>query len=182
MAKLIEAVDAIDTSFTIHDPSDKTKQVSGKTNSDNPENNVNDSVSDNPDFDFEKLDSVPRLITSIQSRNKNALKNFFDALYELKNNPQAIRVLHYGDSQIEGDRITDYLRLKLQGQFGGQGPGLISLMPVASSLINRVTTAPGWDRYNVFTSKDKRVSHTNYGILAGFNRFAPYKNLAIQVL
>lgn len=178
VAKLIEAVDAIDTSFTIHDPSDKTKQVSGKTNSDNPENNVNDSVSDNPDFDFEKLDSVPRLITSIQSRNKNALKNFFDALYELKNNPQAIRVLHYGDSQIEGDRITDYLRLKLQGQFGGQGPGLISLMPVASSLINRVTTAPGWDRYNVFTSKDKRVSHTNYGILAGFNRFAPYKKLS----
>ena len=178
ISKLIELVDAIDTSFTIHDPSDKTKQGSGKIDFNGQESNETDSASDNRDLDTEKFDSVPRLITSIQCRNKNALKNFFDALYELKNNPQAIRVLHYGDSQIEGDRITDYLRLKLQGQFGGQGPGLISLMPIASSLINRVTTAPGWDRYTVFTAKDKRVSHTNYGILAGFNRFAPYKKLS----
>lgn len=178
VSKLIKSLDAIDTSFTIHDPSDKTKHDAGKTALNREENRAGDSASTNPDFDVEKFDSVPRLITSIQLRNKNALKNFFDALYELRNNPQAIRVLHYGDSQIEGDRITDYLRLKLQGQFGGQGPGLISLMPVASSLINRVTTAPGWDRYNVFTAKDKRVSHSNYGILAGFNRFAPYKKLS----
>ncbi len=175
ISKIIEAVDNIDTSFTIHDPSLEKKKKDGEN--DSPTKGNDNQIADSLTGDSEsaKFDSVPRLITSIQTRNDKALKNFFDALSDLKNNPKAIRVLHYGDSQIEGDRITDYLRLKLQGQFGGQGPGLISLMPIASSLINRVSTGPGWDRYNVFTARDKRVSHTNYGVLAGFNRFTPYK-------
>jgi lysophospholipase L1-like esterase len=50
-------------------------------------------------------------------------------------------------------------------------------MPITSSSINRMVTGPGWDRYNIFTMKDKRVKHNNYGVLAGFNRFAPYKKL-----
>ena len=120
-------------------------------------------------------DSSVRLITSIQMRSPQALKSFFDALTHLKTDPTAIRVLHYGDSQIEGDRITDYLRLKLQGQFGGRGPGLMSLTPISPSVINRLAGSAGWDRYGIFTAKDKRVSHLNYGILAGFSRFAEYK-------
>ncbi len=119
-----------------------------------------------------------KLITSLQYNNKSVLTNFFEALVQLKTNPKSIRVLHYGDSQIEGDRITDYLRLKLQGQFGGQGPGLISLMPISPSVTNKVIWGSGWDRYNVFTAKDKRVSHGNYGVLAGFNRFSPYKKVS----
>ena len=120
-------------------------------------------------------DSSTHLITGIQTRGPQALQNFFEALSGLKTDPKAIRVLHYGDSQIEGDRITDYLRLKLQGQFGGHGPGLISLTPVAPSVINKIAGGAGWDRYTIFTLKDKRVRHTNYGILAGFSRFADYK-------
>lgn len=123
-----------------------------------------------------KRDSV-RLNTGIQYTNRNALANFFTALAAQKKQPTLMRVLHYGDSQIEGDRITDYLRLKLQGQFGGAGPGLLSLMPVTSSLINRISNGPGWDRYNVFTMKDRRVHHNNYGVLAGFARFAGYRKI-----
>lgn len=121
---------------------------------------------------------IKKLITSLQYTNKNALLTFFQSLGELKTNPKSIRVLHYGDSQIEGDRITDYLRLKLQGQFGGHGPGLISLMPISPSVTNRITWGKGWDRYNVFTSKDKRVPHNNFGVLAGFNRFCSYRKLS----
>ncbi len=150
VAKVLETLNAIDTTFAINDTTEKT--VSTK-------------------------DTAVKLITGIQTTNKDALKNFFDALSNLKTDPTAIRVLHYGDSQIEGDRITDYLRLKLQGQFGGHGPGLISLMPIAPSVINKITNSPGWDRYNVFTSRDKRVAHSNYGVLAGFNRFSNYKKL-----
>lgn len=36
-----------------------------------------------------------------------------------------IRILHYGDSQLEGDRITDYLRQKLQESFAGGGTGML---------------------------------------------------------
>jgi lysophospholipase L1-like esterase len=106
------------------------------------------------------------------------LYNFFDALNKLRSDPRSVRVLHYGDSQIEGDRITDYLRMKLQGQFGGQGPGLLSLMPIAPSVTNRVEAGTGFDRYNVFTMKDKRVMHNNYGVLAGFTRFLPYRKIS----
>ncbi|PBQ30726.1 hypothetical protein CNR22_02705 [Sphingobacteriaceae bacterium] len=183
ISKIITAVDAIDTSFTIVDPADTKRPLSDVDSSITAEiENRKRTGASSPDTassssEFYNTDSSAKLITSIQMRNKNALRKFFDALYQLKEDPTAIRVLHYGDSQIEGDRITDYLRIKLQGQFGGQGPGLISLMPIASSAINRITTGEGWDRYNVFTMKDKRVPHSNYGVLAGFSRFSPYKKV-----
>jgi len=123
-------------------------------------------------------DTVPKkLITSLQYTNKNALLNFFESLQELKTNPASIRVLHYGDSQIEGDRITDYLRLKLQGQFGGSGPGLLSLMPIAPSVTNKITWGPGWDRYTIFAFRDKRVPHNNFGVMAALNRYCGYRKI-----
>lgn len=149
ISKVFDAVDAIDTTFTIGDTAAKIPEVA--------------------------KDTTVKLITWIQSRNKNALKSFFDALAGLKENPKAFHVLHYGDSQIEGDRITDYLRLKLQGQFGGSGPGLISLTPIAPGVINKINSSAGWDRYNIFTMKDKRVNHSNYGVLGGFSRYQEYK-------
>jgi lysophospholipase L1-like esterase len=125
-----------------------------------------------------KIDTAEKLLmTNLQYKNEKGLHKFFEALIELKSNPKSIRILHYGDSQIEGDRITDYLRLKLQGQFGGHGPGLISLMPISPSLSNRVTWGQSWDRYNVFSMRDKRVSHNNFGVLAGFARFSSYRRI-----
>ena len=132
-------------------------------------NNLVDTTSNN------LKDTTVKLINTLQYKNKLVLKNFFDALTQLKTNPKSIRVLHYGDSQIEGDRITDYLRLKLQAIFGGSGVGLISLMPVAPSISTKITYNTNWDRYGVFVAKDKRVKHSNYGALAGFNRFVSYK-------
>lgn len=125
-------------------------------------------------------DSTIKLNTSIQYKNssKSALAGFFNALANLGSEPKSIRILHYGDSQIEGDRISDYLRLKLQGQFGGEGPGLISFMPVAPSVINKISWSNGWDRYQVFAGKDKRVKHNNFGAMAHITRFAPYLSLS----
>jgi lysophospholipase L1-like esterase len=152
VAEALEAFNKIDTSFALYN--DIEQPVKKKV----------------------KKDSV-KLITSIQFRNKNALKTFFDAIDDLATNPTAFHVLHYGDSQIEGDRISDYLRMKLQEQFGGGGPGLISLMPLTQSIINKVSNGYGWDRYNVFIAKDKRVKHNNYGVLAGFCRFCGYRKV-----
>ena len=125
---------------------------------------------------IEKNDSTVKLITSIQYRNdtKSSMANFFNALANIRNEEKSIRILHYGDSQIEGDRISDYLRLKLQGQFGGEGPGLISFMPVAPSVVNKLSWSTGWDRYPVFAGKDKRVKHNNFGALAHLTRFNSY--------
>jgi lysophospholipase L1-like esterase len=156
ISKVLEAIDAVDTSFVVLDTAGAS------------------SVTEQQET---KKDTAVKLNADIQYKNKNALVNFFRALSEMKSHRGSIRVLHYGDSQIEGDRITDYLRLKLQGQFGGEGPGLISLMPISPSITNKVINGPGWDRYNVFVAKDKRVSHANYGVLAGFNRYRPYRKL-----
>lgn len=121
-------------------------------------------------------DSLVKLNTSIQYKNNNktALASFFNSLSNIVNEPKSVRILHYGDSQIEGDRISDYLRLKLQGQFGGEGPGLISFMPVAPSVINKLSWSSGWDRFPVFAGKDKRVKHNNFGALAHITRFYGY--------
>jgi hypothetical protein len=40
---------------------------------------------------------------------------------------QSVRVVHYGDSQIEEDRITNVLRERWQKAYGGGGVGLIPL-------------------------------------------------------
>ncbi len=123
-----------------------------------------------------KVDTSLKLITSIQYKNesKTAMANFFNSLANISNEDKSIRILHYGDSQIEGDRISDYLRLKLQGEFGGEGPGLISFMPVAPSVINKISWSPTWDRYPVFAGRDKRVKHNNFGALAHITRFSSY--------
>ena len=57
--------------------------------------------------------------------NKSVLYPFFNHLHNLKTSGELIRILHYGDSQIEGDRITSYIRNELQKQFGGSGIGFL---------------------------------------------------------
>jgi lysophospholipase L1-like esterase len=124
-----------------------------------------------------EVDTTIKLLTTIQYKNEDhsAMNNFFYALTNVYNEPKSIRVLHYGDSQIEGDRISDYLRNKLQMQFGGGGPGLITMVPIAPSVVNRIsTTGSGWDRYGVFSFRDKRVPHNNFGVMAQICRYSDY--------
>lgn len=177
--KIIQSLDDIDTNFQVEDlPVETLKKIAMEVSSDTiaESEEIESTVSDNANKN-EEIKTSTQLITKIQSKNKIPLKKFFDALANLKQNPKTIRVMHYGDSQIEGDRITDYLRLKFQGQFGGQGPGLITLMPVTPSVINKINLSNGWLYYHLFTMKDKRVNHGNFGVMAGFNRFAPYKKM-----
>jgi lysophospholipase L1-like esterase len=129
---------------------------------------------------LEVNDPSIKLITSIQYKDslKNSLDNFFESLALLQLEEKGIRILHYGDSQIEGDRITDYLRQKLQGHFGGSGPGMIAAVPVTQSAGIRQSWSDNWDRYTIFAAVDKRVPHKNFGIAAGLCRYADYKDTA----
>lgn len=54
------------------------------------------------------------------------LERFFAALSDEADHCQ-VRVMHYGDSQIEEDRITSVIRRYLQSEYGGQGVGLVPL-------------------------------------------------------
>lgn len=62
---------------------------------------------------------------------------FFDPLFaameQAAPSGRHLRVLHYGDSQIEMDRISDRLRARLQRQFGGGGPGMVPVNTIIPS-------------------------------------------------
>lgn len=65
-------------------------------------------------------------------------ETFFDPLFAAmegtKHSGRTIRIMHYGDSQIEMDRITNRLRSYMQGQFGGGGAGFVPFSTIISSL------------------------------------------------
>ena len=50
---------------------------------------------------------------------------FFSAMEQAQSEGKVVRVLHYGDSQIEQDRITSSLRGNWQSRFGGSGCGFV---------------------------------------------------------
>ncbi len=101
---------------------------------------------------------------------KILLYNFFDYISK---NKTTCHVLHYGDSQIEGDRITAYFRNKLHKTYGGQGFGLTSAKRLDLSFtINQKNTGE-WKRYTIFGRLDTSIKHRNYGVMGIFSRYAP---------
>lgn len=105
-------------------------------------------------------------------RGKESLDKFFAKLKNSKTT--SIRIMHYGDSQLEGDRITSYLRNKFQNKYGGSGPGLIpALQPYDSYFSINQTYEGAWIRYPVFGKVNPEVLHNKYGPMAAFSRFAP---------
>lgn len=78
------------------------------------------------------LEKPKRLIEYPQA-GQSALDGFFYALQN-EASRKVIRILHYGDSQLEGDRVSDYLRNRFQLTFGGYGPGIVlPLEPTAGA-------------------------------------------------
>lgn len=100
------------------------------------------------------------------------LARFFDRLDALAKG-QSIRthIAHYGDSQIEGDRISSFLRHRLQSKYGGRGPALLpAVQPYNYTHTFRQTYTGNWMRFPGFGRKDSTIEHSNYGALAAFSR------------
>jgi lysophospholipase L1-like esterase len=89
----------------------------------------------------------------------------FERLENCRERKEIVRILHYGDSQIEGDRITGYIRQQLQEKFGGVGPGLIpAVQPIPSSAIGQ-TASENIGRYIIAGNFANQVAHRRYGVL-----------------
>src|ERR1041384_4151757 len=124
----------------------------------------------------------PALITDIQYDNPRSMWAFYDALVKLRGSAESVRVIHYGDSQIEGDRITGFLRQKLQAQFGGEGTGFASIMPWANNVMFSVTNEDEWDIFTVANGRDARVKHKNFGPWIEFCRITSYRRNDTSVM
>jgi lysophospholipase L1-like esterase len=97
---------------------------------------------------------------------------FYQALEHAHQMP--VRVVHYGDSQIEEDRISNVLREQWQKKYGGGGVGLIPLHQTIPTRTLRQwlsidgvvqTTQQGPKRYIVYGPKSMRRDDGMYGVM-----------------
>lgn len=90
-----------------------------------------------------------------------------------------LRILYYGDSQIEGDRFTSYIRNNLQTRFSGSGPGLfLPLMPVMYTKSIVLKASPNWIKYNYLSYRNKELSHNRLGPFMAICRYLPEGRLS----
>lgn len=92
---------------------------------------------------------------------------FFQALDSVQEG-KMLRIAHYGDSQIEGDRVTAHLRNLFQSNFGGRGTGFIPFADPASVWAYARRGSENWKRHSVFQNK---LASGLYGISGAAFRF-----------
>jgi lysophospholipase L1-like esterase len=121
-------------------------------------------------------DSLRKKLIKIQhhDQSRSSLANIFQKLQQAAQDGRKVRIMHYGDSQIEGDRITGYFRNELQKLFGGEGPGFFPVIPVSPRYWANNSYSDNWIRYTAFGRPDTTVTHKNYGAFLSFCRFTPF--------
>lgn len=115
---------------------------------------------------------IPKVPVDSVTDSRMFLAAFYASLTE--SNERVVRVLHYGDSQIEEDRMSQQIREKLQALYGGQGCGL---MPLAQTIPNKtvrqqlrmngrfIQPAQGPRRYLVYGPKRDQRQDGMYGVM-----------------
>ena len=107
--------------------------------------------------------------------NPEVLYPFYRSIEKLPNNDELIRILHYGDSQIEGDRITSYIRNQLQKKFGGAGVGLFpAVLPHNTNISLKHSLSGKWERFTIHDLDQANFKHRRFGVLMSFSRCSPY--------
>lgn len=89
--------------------------------------------------------------------NLEQMKYFFEALKQSAN--KKIRIAHYGDSLVQGDIITEYIREKFQDRFGGKGAGFLNI--VSNDIRMRNTTihsfSDNWEYASIITRNPNQI-------------------------
>jgi alginate O-acetyltransferase complex protein AlgI len=117
------------------------------------------------------LDRRGNNLFSTPYTQEGALKGFLDSL---RNSRGQVRIIYYGDSQIEGDRITSYLRQILRKGHGGTGPGLfLPLMPVMYTKSVWLRVSSNWKKYNYLSFASGSISHRGLGPFMAICRYLP---------
>lgn len=89
---------------------------------------------------------------------------YFDPLFKALEgaSEKGVRIVHYGDSQIEEDRISSRIREALQERFGGYGQGMMPAMKYFTFGMGCDASGEG-DRFSVFGNKSDNSKYGPYG-------------------
>lgn len=125
-----------------------------------------------PPVDPANADSLKQSVyrISFAEGRSDLLDPVFSRMDGLKDGTVArTRIMHFGDSQIENDRMTALIRYRLQRQFGGSGTGLVQALPLyGGSLAYRQEQEGEWLRYTYFGNRDSTINHRVYGVMGAF--------------
>ena len=84
-----------------------------------------------------------------------------------------LRIMYYGDSQLEGDRITEHLRKELRDVHPGTGPGLLSASPLVTyTRTSYIRSSPNWEKYDYLSYRDGLIDHHRLGPMMSISRFS----------
>lgn len=94
------------------------------------------------------------------------LDAFFNQLQ--KADDDKVRIMYFGDSQIEGDRISGVLRNYLQSEFGGCGPGLMAVKEAYDNFKIVKKSADNWQKRMGFANYLKSTTENKYFGATGY--------------
>ncbi|MBU2951697.1 lipase [Tamlana agarivorans] len=155
----------------------------------NVENIIESTEIETIENDIAKIEELPpppdfRKIDTSKVQRIQYPKNKSEYLEKLRSslNASQCRIIHYGDSQLEGDRISAYLRNRLQGLYGGHGPGFVPIVQVYHQISNDVAASDNWTRHAYFDRRTQRFEHKKYGAYTSMSRFTPVYDSINEVL
>ena len=93
---------------------------------------------------------------------------FFEKAASAKSQGKTVRVVHYGDSQIELDRISSNLRSFFQSKFGGGGPGLLPIVQTVPTATVSQWASESFTAYSSYGMGER--DSEGYGIMGKYYR------------
>lgn len=106
------------------------------------------------------------------------LDAFFESLANSDTSTGLYRIAHYGDSQVEGDRMTAELRKLFKTKFPCEGVGYVPMKDITDPVSYYRQTDASWNRYTVFTNKIKGFA---YGQGGSVYRYSPATKAGINL-
>lgn len=114
---------------------------------------------------IEAISSAGNLRLTYPASFKKMLQAFYRRIETADDSGKVIRILHMGDSQIEGDRISRYLRQSFQSHFKGSGPGLVPLYDPLKQFPSVWIRNKGAWREHVVYNYPRLIKGNQYGIM-----------------
>jgi lysophospholipase L1-like esterase len=136
---------------------------------------------DTLDYFYEYIHSNPNRVY-FPGDDYTFLDDIFKEMENARKARKIVRVMHYGDSQLEMDRISANLRENFQNRFGGSGPGMVPMIQKVPTVSLLQSASGNVSRYSLITdSLSNSDANRKYGPLAQFGRVSGSATFSFRV-